>query len=109
MADKNVDYLVQVEGIEEPILVETAYLSNDRDYTIFKYAEHIIRFRSPYSLEKYTEVKEWDKGNMTVMAKYTHNDEPEEEYIDLKPILEELYIDADEFVENIKEVQVKYE
>ena len=43
------------------------------------------------------------------MAKYAHNEEPEEEYIDLRPILEKLYIDADEFVKNIKEVRVMYE
>lgn len=73
-------------------MIGTAYLSSDKDYTIFKYAEYIIRFGAPYSLEKYIEVKEWDKGNMTVLAKYAHNDEPEEEYIDLKPILEELIL-----------------
>ena len=40
---------------------------------------------------------------------YAHNDKPEEEYIDLMPILEKLYFDADEFVDKIKKVSVKYE
>jgi len=43
------------------------------------------------------------------MAKYEHNEEPEEEYIDLMPILEKLYIDADKFVHKIKKVRVLYE
>ena len=88
------DYFVRVNDMEEPILIEEAYLSNDHNYTIFKYADQVIRFKAPYSLEKYTEVKEWDKGYLVVMAKYEHNEEPEEEYIDLIPILENLYIDA---------------
>ncbi len=40
----------------------------------------------PYSLERYTEIREWDNGYLVVMAKYAHSPEPEEEYIDLVPI-----------------------
>ena len=43
------------------------------------------------------------------MAKYEHNEEPEEEYIDLIPILENLYIDASAFVKKINKVRVLYE
>lgn len=64
-----------------------------------------IRFKAPYSLEKYTEIKEWDKGYLVVMAKY--NKESEEEYIDLIPILEKLYITPDEFLRPIKEVKIE--
>ena len=109
MSDKRVDYIVQGNDIKEPILVEEAYLSSDHNYTIFKYADYIIRFQAPYSLEKYTEVKEWNNGYLVVMAKYEHNEEPEEEYIDLMPILENLYIDAEKFVHKIKKVRVLYE
>lgn len=109
MAEKRMDYMVQTEKLDEDLLVEEAYLSNDHDYTIFKYADYIIRFQAPYSLEKYTEVKEWDNGYLVVMAKYKHNDVPEEEYIDLVPILEKLYIDADEFLKKIKKVKVLYD
>jgi len=109
MLNRKVDNIVQRKDIKEPILVEEAYLSNDHDYTIFKYANYVIRFQAPYSLEKYTEVKEWDNGYLVVMAKYAHNEEPEEEYIDLIPILEKLYIDADDFVQKIKRVRVAYE
>lgn len=104
--ENRADYFVQVNDMEEPILIEEAYLSNDHNYTIFKYADQVIRFKAPYSLEKYTEVKEWDKGYLVVMAKYEHNEEPEEEYIDLIPILENLYIDASAFVNKINKVRV---
>ena len=83
-----------------------ATLSNEKDYTVFRYGDHVIRFAAPYSLERYTEIKEWDKGYLVVMAKYKQNQKPEEEYIDLVPILEKLYFDADKFLEPIKGVEV---
>lgn len=85
-----------------------AILSSKNEYTIFKYDRHIIRFRAPYSLERYTEVKEWDNGYLVVMAKYSHN-QAEEEYIDLVPILKDLYYDAYEFLVPIKKVGVQYD
>lgn len=86
-----------------------AYLSNEGNYTIFKFGNHIIRFLAPYSLEKYVSIKDWDDGHLVVMAKYTHNDTEEEEYIDLIPILENLYIDTDKFLDPIKKVSVLYD
>ena len=43
------------------------------------------------------------------MAKYDNNTEPEEEYIDLVPILENLYINTDDFLKTIKKVCIKYD
>ena len=40
------------------------------------------------------------------MAKYKQNDRPEEEYIDLIPVLKNLYFDPDTFLTPIKEVCV---
>lgn len=40
--------------------IAKAYLSNDKDMIKFQYGDKIIRFRGPYSLEKFTSVKEWD-------------------------------------------------
>jgi len=85
-----------------------AYLSNDKDMIKFQYGRQIVRFRGPYSLEYFTSVKDWDNGYMVVMAKYKHNQDPEEEYIDLVPILKNLYIDAVKFLEPIKEVRLAY-
>lgn len=68
---------------------DEATLRNDENYTIFKYGKHIIRFLAPYSLEYYTEVKEWDNGYLFVMAKYSHNNKAEEEYIDFIKVADE--------------------
>ena len=83
-----------------------ATLSNDKNFTIFKYGNYNIRFKSPYSLERYTSVKEWDDGYLVVMAKYAHNQYSEEEYIDLVPILEDLYISPEAFLKPIKGVKI---
>ncbi len=91
------------------LMPDEAILSSKNEYTIFKYGNYIIRFRAPYSLEKYTKVKEWDNGYLVVMAKYSHNQEEEEEYIDLIPILEDLYYDAQEFLAPIKKVRIQYD
>lgn len=88
--------------------MEYAILSNEINYTIFKFSNHTIRFKAPYSLEYYSSVKEWNHGYLVVMAKYSHNSKEEEEYIDLIPILERLYFDVDEFLKPIKEVRVEY-
>ena len=88
--------------------IEKAYLSNDKDMIKFQYGNKIIRFRGPYSLEYFTSIKEWDDGYLVVMAKYKHNQNPEEEYIDLVPILENLYIDVSKFLKPVKEVRLAY-
>lgn len=88
-------------------VMDYAILSNKDNYTIFRYGDYVIRFKAPYSLERYTAVKEWDHGYLVVMAKYRHNDESEEEYIDLIPILEKLYISPEIFLKPIKEVKVE--
>ncbi len=87
----------------------TAFLSSEPNYTVFKFGHHTIRFRAPYSLERYTSVKEWDHGYLVVNAKYKHNAQDEEEYIDLVPVLEELYFDAEKFLSPIQKVSVVYD
>ena len=89
--------------------MEYATLSNKDSFTVFKFNDYTIRFKAPYSLEYYSEVKDWDKGYLVVMAKYRHNSKLEEEYIDLLPILKDLCIDSDKFLENIMEVRVEYD
>ena len=86
---------------------QRAILSNESNYTVFRVGDKVIRFSAPYSLEHYTEVKEWDKGYLVVMAKYKNLNEMEE-YIDLIPILQNLYYDVDEFLAPIKEVRIDY-
>ena len=84
-----------------------AYLSNRGRYTIFNFSDKTIRFISSKNLEKYVSVSEWDNGYIVVQSK-NFGKEPEENYIDLRPILENLLIDPDEYLKPIKEVQVSY-
>jgi hypothetical protein len=88
--------------------MDYATLSNENQFTVFKFKNFTIRFKAPYSLEYYDAIKEWDNGYLVVMAKYAHQTELEEEYIDLVPILENLYIDATSFLTPIKEVRIHY-
>lgn len=65
-----------------------------------------MKFIAPYSLERYVSVVEWDAGYLVVMAKYAHDEEPIEEYIDIVPVLENLSMDESEFLAPIKRVEV---
>lgn len=94
------------KSLETPSNV--AILSSGDGYTIFRFGDYILRFKAPYSLEYYHSVKEWDNGYIVVMAKYKHNNELEEDYIDLIPILQNLHIDAESFLKPIKYVEIKY-
>jgi hypothetical protein len=52
-------------------------------------------------------VKEWDNGYLVVDAVYSQNkDKLVEDYIDLIPILKDLYIDPEHFLQPIKSVEV---
>ncbi len=88
-------------------LSSVALLSNDGDMTSFRYGNNNIRFRSPKCLKRYTEVKEWDKGYIVVMADYEGLGETEE-YIALLPILKNLYINPETFLKPIKSVKIDY-
>ncbi|MCC8061357.1 MAG: hypothetical protein LIO81_11110 [Clostridiales bacterium] len=88
--------------------MDYAVLSSLEQYTIFCYGQDTFRFKAPYSLEYYSEIKEWDHGYLVVMTKYRHDKNLIEEYIDLVPILENLYIDADAYLNQIKEVRIQY-
>lgn len=84
-----------------------AILSNDRNFTSFVFNNTTIRFKTSPNLEKYTKVLEWDDGYIVVMAVY--NGIETEEYIDLIPILENLCIDREEFLKNIRKVCIRYD
>lgn len=85
---------------------DQAWLGLEPGFTVFECGGKRIRFRCPYSLEQIVRIKEWDKGYLVVDAKHAHNDAPEEEYIDLVPVLQNLYIDPDSFLSPIKEVRL---
>lgn len=82
-----------------------AILSNFGNMTSFRYGDYNVRFRTSSILNKYTEVKEWDNGYLVVMADY-EGIGIIEEYIDLIPILNNLYINPDIFLKDIQTVKI---
>ena len=61
---------------------------------------------APKPIERYLEVKKWDKGYLVVEAKCSIGPHAIEEYIDLVPTLEELAIDPDTFCSQVEHVEV---
>lgn len=51
---------------------------------------------------------EWDNGYLVALAKYDNHPAEEEEYIDLIPILQNLYFDPEAFLAPIKDVRIQY-
>lgn len=88
---------------------DTAILSSFDKYTTFTSNNTILTFRTCNGLERYTKVNTWDDGYIEVMAKYKQNKDDIEEYIDLRPILDSLYMDKEKFLSPIKEVKIEYE
>ena len=84
-----------------------AILTSEGEYTIFEFNSDRIKFATSNRLERYTKILEWDQGYLVVNAEYKGVGEVEE-YIDLVPILENLYYDVDKFLEPIKEVRIEY-
>jgi len=82
-----------------------AILSNQKDMTSFRYDDYNIRFRTPSILKKYTEIKEWNNGYLVVIADYEGMGLTEE-YIDLVPILKNLCLDPNTFLQNIHTVKI---
>ena len=84
-----------------------ATLSSHGDMTSFCYGHYNIRFRTPSCLKCYTDIKDWDHGYLVVMADYDGIGLVEE-YIDLIPILQNLYLNVDEFLKPIHSVKIDY-
>lgn len=88
---------------------DTAILSSQGNYTTFSFGGKTLTFRTCDGLEKYVKVLIWDKGYIEVLAKYRQRDKAIEEYIDLEPVLNSLYMDKDAFLAPIKQVQISYD
>lgn len=84
-----------------------AYLTSQGEYTKFIYGDRTITFLTSKNLEKYLKILEWDRGYLVVISK-NYDKSPEEDYIDLVPILRNLMIDPDDFLKPIKEVEIRY-
>lgn len=88
--------------------MKNAILRNDGSITSFSYAGRVIRFRTSRHLVRYTEILEWDNGYIVVKALYDTSPVEEEDYIDLLPILKNLYIEPKQFVHDIEGVRLNY-
>ena len=97
-----------MENEKEYSLNQTARLYSDSSYTLFQFGSETIKFFAPRCLEKYEKILTWDNGYIVVMTKYSYSKELVEEYIDLVPILKDLYIDVEKFLTPIKKVEVSY-
>jgi len=85
-----------------------AVLSSFDKYTTFSFGGTTLTFRTCNNLDRYTKVNLWDNGYLEVMAKYKNRNEEIEEYIDLEPVLKNLYMDKDSFLKPIKGVRIEY-
>ncbi len=87
----------------------TAVLSSNGEYSLFVFRDRRISFYTGKNLDRYTRIVEWDHGYLVVMCRtISQPDQEVEDYIDLLPILDNLYIDADQFLDPIEEVEIKY-
>lgn len=86
-----------------------AILSSFDKYTTFTYGNKKLTFRTCNNLDRYTKILLWDHGYIEVMAKYKNQENEIEEYIDLLPVLDGLYMDSDRFLEPIEQVEIAYE
>ena len=62
--------------------------------TFVRYGDTCIRFKGPYSLKRFLEVKTYEDGYMVVTCEIDTLDGPQEDYIDMEYIAERLYMDA---------------
>ncbi len=85
-----------------------AVLSSFDKYTTFSFGGTTLTFRTCNGLERYTKILLWDNGYIEAMAKYRHEENEIEEYIDLTPVLEGLYMNSEAFLKPIKEVRIEY-
>lgn len=86
-----------------------ATLSSAGEYSYFTFRDKTISFLTGKNLYRYTAVKEWDHGYLVVMCRNKSDlNHEEEDYIDLEPILVNLYFDPEQFLKPIKEVQISY-
>lgn len=88
---------------------QTAILSSQGEYTMFTVGETTITFLTSKNLDRYTKIVEWDEGYIVVMCRMKNSPHQErEDYIDLIPILHNLYIDPSKFLKSVKEVRISY-
>ena len=84
-----------------------ATITVDGKYSIFTFKDKCIKFRTSTRLKNYLRVKKWDNGYLVVDVDYSTLGLTEE-YVDMRSILNDLYIDPTAFLKPIKEVQIEH-
>lgn len=82
-----------------------AVLKKNGRYTNISFNGKSISFLHGKDLEKYLSVKDWDNGYLVVDCLGTVKG-VYEDYIDLSYILENLYMDPDKYLKDIKKVVI---
>ena len=85
----------------------SAILSSKGSFSTFKACGDTIRFATSPRLVRYTRIERWEDGYLEVGVDYGHGEE--EDYIDVRQILDNLYYDTNAFLKNIKKVEVRYD
>jgi len=85
---------------------DLAWLTSCGSFSSFIFGDDTIRFRTSKNLLRYKRVQKWEDGYLEVVADYGKGEE--EDYIDMRPILDNLYYDTDAFLKPIKKVEVRY-
>lgn len=88
---------------------DVAYLSSKGGFTTFSYGGYDFKFRTSDRLVKYLKVKEWNPPYGYIVVDCLHEKlGVVEDYIDLLPMLDNLYFNAEKFLKPIKKVEVRY-
>ncbi|MBR3316492.1 MAG: hypothetical protein IKG21_01540 [Atopobiaceae bacterium] len=85
-----------------------AILSDRGRYTTFEYNGRTITFLHGKDLIEYLAVKEWDDGYLVAECRGELKG-VFEDYIDLTYILDNLYMDSQEFLRGVKEVRIAHD
>lgn len=84
-----------------------AKISVDGKYSFFSFRDKCIKFRTSPRLKQYVRVKEWDNGYLVVDVDYSTLGITEE-YVDMRSILSDLYIEPSTFLKPIKGVVIEH-
>lgn len=85
---------------------DVAYLSNEGKYSFFRCGKYTFKFRTSERLVKYVAVKEWDDGYIVVDCLHEKLGVIED-YIDLAPMMDNLFLNADEIFTPIRKVEIE--
>jgi len=100
-----VDAIGRINAMET-VKTDTAELSNEGRMVFFSFGGKRIRFLGAKCLRRFVTIRKWHDGFIEVVA--DNGGRVEDEYIDLVPILKNLFIDPEAYIKPIKKVELNY-